>query len=144
MIRLLRVGDALPERPGPDITIERIKAVMEVMDDVNPVHIDHALVKKLGLRGLVNQGPCNLSYITNMLADWARDPDAVRRLKVRFHNLVVPGDQTVAGGSITDIRDDLVDCEVWLKLRDGTVMLSGSATVCIPMAVEAPPLRKGA
>lgn len=124
------VGDSLPDRPGPDITKVRIRMVMDVMDDVNPVHIDEALVAQMGLRGLVNQGPCNLAYMINMLVAWTGDPDCVQRLQVRFHNLVVPGDNTIAGGRVRAInKDGSVDCDVWLKLADGTVMLAGIATV---------------
>lgn len=128
----VRVGEVLPVRAAPEIVKQRLIDVMDVMDDCNPVHVDEALVARLGLRGLVNQGPSNLAYITNMLAAWTGDPDCVRRFRVRFYNMVVPGDDLVAGGKVAAIRDDgLVDCEVWLKMRDGTVMLSGTATVVV-------------
>ena len=134
--RTIHVGDVLPGKPGPDISIERIRMVMDVMDDVNPVHIDEALVKRMGLRGLVNQGPSNLSYIINMLVAWTGDADCVQRLQVRFHNLVVPGDNTIAGGSVTAVHASTprctVDCDVWLRLADGTTMLAGMATVTLP------------
>ena len=130
----IRIGDVLPAKPGPAIDKPRIKMVMDVMDDVNPVHIDEALVKRMGLRGLVNQGPCNLSYIINMLVAWTGDPDCVKRMKVRFHNLVVPGDQTVAGGTVTAVHDDTVECDVWLRLADGTTMLAGMAVVAVKLS----------
>ena len=128
----VKAGDVLPEKAGPDINKARIKMVMDAMDDVNPVHIDEELVKRMGLRGLVNQGPSNLAYITNMLTEWTGDPDCVTRMKVRFHNLVVPGDQTIAGGKVTAVHDDgTVDCDIWLRLADGTIMISGMATVAM-------------
>lgn len=132
----VQVGDTLPAKPGPDITKARIQMVMDAMDDVNPVHIDEELVKKMGLRGLVNQGPSNLAYIINMITAWTGDADCVLRMKIRFHNLVVPGDNTIAGGTVTAVRDEgsrrVADCDVWLKLQDGTTMLAGMATVAIP------------
>ena len=97
-------GDALPSLAAPDITVTRIAQVMDVMDDNNPVHIDEELVKTLGLRGLVNQGPCNLAYITNMLTAWAGNPDAVRRFHIRFHNMVCPGDKLTAEGRVAAIH----------------------------------------
>jgi len=128
-------GDSLPARPGPDIDKARIRRVMDVMDDVNPVHIDEELVRRMGLRGLVNQGPCNLAYIINMLVAWTGNPDCVKRMQVRFHNLVVPGDRTLAGGTVTAVRDGAspeADCDVWLRLEDGTTLLAGMATVALP------------
>lgn len=138
MLAHLRVGDELPVRAAPEIGKPRIVDIMTVMDDCNPVHVDEELVKRLGLRGLVNQGPANLAYITNMLAGWTGDADCLRRFKVRFHVTVVPGDKLIAGGTVTAIREGgLVDCDVWLKMREGTVMLSGMATVAFPAVVEA-------
>jgi acyl dehydratase len=129
----LRVGDELPARAAPEIVKQRLIDIMTVMDDCNPVHVDEELVARLGLRGLVNQGPANLAYITNMLAAWTGDADCVRRFKVRFHVTVVPGDDLIAGGTVAAIHDKgIVDCNVWLKMRDGTVMLSGTATVAFP------------
>ncbi len=125
----VKAGDALPEKAGPDINKARIKMVMDVMGDVNPVHIDEELVKRMGLRGLVNQGPCNLAYITNMLVAWTGNADCVKRLQVRFHNLVVPGDRTIAGGTVKAVNGDTAECDVWLRLADGTTMLAGSADV---------------
>lgn len=130
--RKIAVGDALPERAAPPITKDRIIEVMDVMDDCNPVHIDEELAASLGLRGIVNQGPSNLAYITNMLAAWTGDADCVRRFRVRFYVTVVPGDDLVAGGTVTAVHEDgTADCDVWLKERDGTVMLSGVATVAL-------------
>lgn len=129
----IQVGDELPTRAAPDITKARIIDVMTVMDDTNPVHIDEELAASLGLRGIVNQGPCNLAYITNMLAAWTGNADCVRRFTVRFYVTVVPGDDLVAGGTVRAIDPEkaLVECEVWLKMTDGTVMLSGTATVTL-------------
>jgi acyl dehydratase len=127
------VGDELPVRAAPEINKQRIIQIMDVMDDNNPVHIDEALVESLGLRGLVNQGPANLAYITNMLAAWTGDPDCVRRFRVRFFMTVVPGDNLISGGTVAAVREDgLVDCDVWLKMLDGTIMLAGTATISLP------------
>lgn len=115
--------------------MDRIKAIMSVMKDTNPVHIDEDLARRRGLRGVVNQGPGNLAYLTNMLTRWTGDPDSVKSLRVRFHNVVVPGDQVVAGGRVIAVRDDEVDCEVWLRLQDGTTNLSGTATLKVASAL---------
>lgn len=133
LLETLRVGDALPVRHAPDITKARIIDVMTVMDDTNPVHIDEELAASLGLRGIVNQGPSNLAYITNMLAAWIGNADCVRRFTVRFYVTVVPGDDMIAGGTVRSIDREkaLAECEVWLKMTDGTVMLSGTATVTL-------------
>lgn len=133
LIDRVQAGDALPVRAAPDISKARIIDVMTVMDDTNPVHIDEELAASLGLRGIVNQGPSNLAYITNMLAAWTGNADCVRRFTVRFFVTVVPGDDLIAGGTVLSVDRErgLAECEVWLKMTDGTVMLSGTATVTL-------------
>ena len=64
-------GARIPPFVMDDITMDRIHTIMELMHDTNPVHDDPELVERRKLRGPVNQGPANLSYILNMLHAWA-------------------------------------------------------------------------
>ncbi len=132
----MNATDELPAFAVPEITRDRMLEVMDIMDDVNPIHSDEALVERLGLRGLVNQGPANMSYVVNMLVAWAGDPAAIRELSFRFHRNVVPGDRPVARGRVLRRQraggQELADCEFRLELADGTVALSGAATIARP------------
>ena len=80
-----------------------IKTIMDVMGDINPIHVDEELALSLGLRGCVNQGPANLGYVINMLIDWAGEPQAITNLKVRFHSISCPGDQLEARGFVEEL-----------------------------------------
>ncbi len=123
-------GDLLPELPGPDITLDRIRSVMTVMADTNPIHVNEDLVRRLGMRGPVNQGPSNLGYLVNMLTRWSGDEQALTRLRVRFQRTVIPGDRVVAGGRVIAVTEEgCAECEVWLRSNDGETMLSGTASV---------------
>ena len=64
-------GARIPPFVMDDITMDRIHMIMDLMHDTNPVHDDPELVERRKLRGPVNQGPANLSYILNMLHAWA-------------------------------------------------------------------------
>ena len=121
-------GDALPVlRPG-EINRKRMVAVMGIMGDSNPIHQDEALAAKLGFRGLVNQGPANLAYVANMLMAWAGGPAAIRSLRFRFLDNVVPGDALEAVGTVLAIRGHEVECSFELR-SPGRVHLSGEATM---------------
>lgn len=129
----MNAGEPLPALAVPEITRERMLDVMQIMDDVNPIHSDETLVRRLGLRGLVNQGPANMAYVVNMLVAWAGDPAAVRDLTFRFHKSVVPGDRPVARGQVIRWRahagEQLADCEFRLELEDGSLAVTGTATI---------------
>jgi acyl dehydratase len=109
------------------IDTPRIRAVMELMGDVNPVHDDPELVDRLGLRGPVNQGPANLAYVMNMLLAWAGGAGALERIDFRFTEIVTVGDGVTAGGTVTAVDGDHVECDVWLDRDDGVRAVAGVA-----------------
>jgi acyl dehydratase len=131
-------------RPGTEITpyvmgeieMERVHAVMEVMRDVNPVHDDVSLVEKRGLRGPVNQGPANLSYVVNMLHAWAGPDLFLERFDFTFREVVIPGDVVTARGTV--VSEEQVEggrrlgCDVSLELADGTVAIDGQVRILLP------------
>lgn len=131
------VGDELPQRVIESVSAEKMKTMAALLGDPNTIHWDTDDVRRLGLGDRpVNQGPNNMGYVIDMLADWVGGPENFRRLKVRFAGNVFAGDRLVASGRVTEVRPApegwLVDCEVWLA-RDGTeAVLTGTATVLAP------------
>jgi acyl dehydratase len=127
----IRPGEEIPPFVVDAVRLEDIHTIMDVMGDVNPVHIDEDLVRRLGLRGLVNQGPANLGYVVNMLLRWTGDPSAIRRLAFRFHSISSPGDQLQASGTVTDVSSadggSRVICDIRLDRGDGERVMSGTA-----------------
>jgi acyl dehydratase len=130
----LRPGDALPSLPVGEITRERMVAVMGVMNDPNPIHEDEELARRLGFRGIVNQGPANMAYVANMLLKLTGDPASIRRLAFRFLDNVVPGDQLTAKGNVLAVRGRELDCDFRLEGADGRIPLRGEATVVLDHA----------
>jgi acyl dehydratase len=132
------VGMAIPSRTMGEITMERVHALMELMHDTNPVHDDPELVEKRKLRGPVNQGPANLSYVVDMLVAWGGPNLQLERFEFRFQDIVVPGDVVVASGTVTGTEpagDHLrVWCEWSLDVEGGSTAVAGTARVLIPGA----------
>ena len=125
----MQPGDVLvPQTFGP-VPAEKMKTLAAILRDPNVIHIDRDLVRRRGLGDkLINQGPINLGYVTNMLeANFA--PGAIARLTVRFGSNVFENDTVTAGGSVTEAGDAEVTCQVWLELPDGTRAVEGTAVV---------------
>lgn len=130
------VGDEIRPWRLARVTPERMMLLAAVLRDPNPIHWDRAEVARRGLGDrLINQGPTNVGYVCNALAQWA-GPEALRSLTVRFTSNVFDDDEVVASGRVThvDERDDevLVTCDVWLDRGDGTRAVAGTATVAFP------------
>ena len=94
----VEVGDDIAEWTMAEVDPERMKTMAAILRDPYPVHWDRVANEALGLGGrVINQGPLNLSYISNMLMAWA-GPACVRRLTVSFGRPVLDGDRVTAKG----------------------------------------------
>ena len=62
--------------------------------DHNPIHVDPAFAKQVGLPGIILQGLCTMAFCFKTVQDQAagRDPLRIRRLRVRFAKPVLPLD----------------------------------------------------
>jgi acyl dehydratase len=133
------VGDSIPEWVMASVSPERMCTMAAILRDPNPIHWDRDAVDSLSLglgRRTINQGPLGLSYMINMLHAWA-GPDCVRRIVMRFPQVVLDGECVIARGQITALREEqgvtLADCNIWLEHADRGILLEGTATVVLPM-----------
>ena len=133
----LTVGDAIPEWVMESVSAERMRTMAAILRDPNPVHWDRDAVATLPLglgRRTINQAPLGLSYMVNMLHEWA-GPDCIRRFVVRFPQIVLDGERVVAKGTITALKEEnsqmFADCDIWLEHQERGVLLEGTATVTI-------------
>jgi 3-hydroxybutyryl-CoA dehydratase len=111
-------------------------AFAEILRDPNPIHLDAAVVRSLGLGDrTVNQGPANLGYILNMLMV-AAPAARVTSIEVRFLDNLFQGETAVAGGAIEAIEQfddgESVTCSVWLDVDQQRRVLAGTATFVVP------------
>ena len=132
------VGDSIPEWVMPEVSAERMRTMAALLRDPNPLHWDRdavaALPMNLGKR-TINQGPLGLGYMVNMLHAWA-GAGSIRRMITRFPQVVLDGEEVIARGKITALRDEsgeqLAECSIWLEHAERGVLLEGEATVLLP------------
>ncbi|MCB1687044.1 MAG: MaoC family dehydratase [Halioglobus sp.] len=132
------VGDRIPEWVMDSVTPERMRTMAAILRDPNPIHWDRDAVNALPLglgQRTINQGPLGLSYMINMLHAWA-GPDAIRRIVMRFPQVVLDGERVVARGEVSALRQEqdvsLAECRIWLEHAERGVLLEGTATVALP------------
>ncbi|GHD09118.1 hypothetical protein GCM10007052_06950 [Halioglobus japonicus] len=130
-------GQAIPEWVMPEVPAERMRTMAAILRDPNPLHWDRDAVAALPLglgRRTINQGPLGLSYMVNMLHAWA-GPDSIRRLVMRFPQVVLDGEHVVARGTVTAVVEDqgerYADCDIWLEHAERGVLLEGEARVAL-------------
>ena len=119
----VKAGDIIPDWVMESVRPERMRTMAAILRDPNPVHWDRKSVAALGFgEHTINQGPLGLSYMINMLHEWA-GPGSIRRLVMTFPMAVLDGDHITAKGVVTAVRQEagrrLADCDIWLE-RPGT------------------------
>lgn len=135
-----RSGDALPPFRIAHVSAEGMKVWAKILHDPNPIHLDPAVVRAKGLGDrVINQGPCNVAYMINMLQK-AFPGCMIEALDTRFVDNVFAGDTIEAAGKVTEVTQaggkTKVQCEIWLRAEgrpEGRDMvLTGTAVVALP------------
>ena len=135
------VGDSIPEWVMASVSAERMRTMAAILRDPNPLHWDRdavaALPLQLGKR-TINQGPLGVGYMVNMLHAWG-GAGCIRRIVMRFPQVVLDGERVVARGIITALHEHgeqrLAECDIWLAHHERGILLEGTATVSLPRHV---------
>ena len=133
----MNIGDQLP-RVERLIDQDRVERYAKASGDFNPVHIDHEFAKSSQFGRRIAHGMMIAASISEIMTaafkmDWLRSG----RMKLRFRAPVYPGDTIVAQGEIKDIREKdgkrEAICSVDVRKQDGELVISGEATVSVPL-----------
>ena len=91
--------------------------------DFNPIHIDAEFGKTVGLGGNILQGLGTYAFASQTCVDWAGNPKALKRLKVRFASPVRPGDTVTVVGKVVEISGVRVKAELVATSDKGDTVL---------------------
>ncbi|MCC6158108.1 MAG: hypothetical protein IT350_08635 [Deltaproteobacteria bacterium] len=92
--------------------------------DFNPIHIDAEFGKMVGLGGAILQGLCTMAFTARAHTDWAGDPTALRRLKVRFAKPVYPEDDITTAATIASVEGNTVTTQFVSKNQNGVEVIT--------------------
>jgi acyl dehydratase len=81
-------------------TIEQIAAYAEPSGDHNPIHLDAAFARSVGLPGIIAHGMLQMSILGCVAAEAAGGGAHLRKLYCRFSGMVEPG------GTVTFSAED--------------------------------------
>ena len=119
----VKPADALPEVAE---TIERIDLVRYAgaSGDFNPIHWNDEVARAAGLPGVIAHGMYSMAVAARMVAGWAGDPAAIRRLRVRFSAMIQPGQTLTARGEVGEVDGGRVSVRFWAEDEQGNRVLS--------------------
>ena len=115
------------------VTQEQINAYADVSGDHNPIHIDPATARSVGLEGTIAHGMLSMAFLGQLLTDWLSSQPSrggwVKRLRVRFQAMVRPGDRLTCGGALAPEADGQQRVELWINNQRGERVTTGDADV---------------
>ena len=98
--------------------------------DFNLIHIDDEFAKKVGLGGIILQGLCTMAYVLRAVMSKDLDPCKLKKIKVRFRQVVKPLDRLTVQGKVSGINNDLVTIDLLATNQKGEqVITNGQATI---------------
>jgi acyl dehydratase len=95
--------------PDPYVTVRYAGA----SGDFNPIHIDEAFAKQVGLPGRILHGLWTMAQVARAHTEAAGGPDKLRRLSVQFRGMGQLGEEIAVTGTVRELDGDvaIVDSE---------------------------------
>jgi len=128
----VRLGDEVPTLTKGPIDRVQLARYAGASGDFNPVHVDEAYARSLGMPTVYAPGMLIMGMLGQLVSDWARGAQ-LRRYSVRFSKIVWPGDTVVAKGRVMERWGDrgkyFAEADVWAENQKGELVLRGSALV---------------
>ena len=114
------------------ITQAQINAYAEVSGDHNPIHLDAATARSVGLDGTIAHGMLSMAFLGQLVTDWsaaAPEPNGwLARLRVRFQAMVRPGDTLICRGVLVDGSEaGRQSLQIWAENQHGERVTHGEA-----------------
>lgn len=130
----VRVGTVLPELALPAITRTTLVLFVPGSGNLNPIHFDSDYARAAGMDDVFAQGMLSMGYLGRLLTQWV-DQRALRRFSVRFVAITALYARPTCRGRVTALHtvdgEQRADIELSVVLDDGTVTLTGEATVTL-------------
>lgn len=128
-------GAELPPLTKEPITKVQLVQYAGASGDYNLIHTDDETARRVGLDGVIAHGMLSMGFLGQYLTQLA-GPENVRRIKVRFRQMVRPGDVLTCKGRVREVHPEgahrRVVLEVWAENQRGEAVTTGEGEVLVP------------
>ncbi len=132
----LTAGEQLAPLVKPPITREQLAAYAEASGDHNPIHLNDDAARMAGLDGVIAHGMLSMGFLGQYVSGWMRELSGkpqLARIKVRFSDMVRPGDVLTCKGVIKKVEagetGTRITLDVWAENQHGKKVTGGDAEV---------------
>jgi acyl dehydratase len=126
----IAAGQVLPALRLPPITRTTLALFAGGSGDHNPIHIDLDVARSAGLDDVFAHGMLSMAYLGQLLTGWVPQ-ERLRSFHVRFAAITPVHARPTCTGRVVSVADGVARLELAVTLADGTVTLTGDATVAL-------------
>ena len=126
--RELSIGSPLPELRKEAITKLQLVKYAGASGDYNLIHTDDETARRVGLDGVIAHGMLSMAFLGQYLS-WLTGPESIRRVTVRFVEMVRPGDVLTCRARVKALVEDGMTLEVWAENQRSQPVTVGEAEV---------------
>jgi len=131
----ISIGATLgPLAVGP-ITRTTLALFAGASGDHNPIHIDSDVARSAGLDDVFAHGMLGMAQLARVLTGWVPQ-HAIKSYRVRFAAITPVNSNPTCTGTVVATNDGFATLELTVTLDDGTVTLTGDATIDISKAIS--------
>ncbi len=99
--------------------------------DYNPIHIDQTVGRAAGYHGVILQGMCTFSWLSDACVSYLGDASRLKRLRARFTKPVQVGDVIRFQGRCVAVEGDTLRLEISATNQAGDEVLKGAVAEAI-------------
>ena len=96
--------------------------------DFNLIHIDNDFAKSVGLPGIILQGLCTMAYVYKAVMG-NNDPGRIKKIKVRFRQIVRPLDKLTIKGRVLNIENDMATVELLAENQKNEQVITNACAI---------------
>ena len=99
--------------------------------DFNPIHIDEAFARAVGLPGRILHGLWTMAQVARAQTDAAGGPEHLKRLSVQFRGMGMPEQEIIVSGTVREVVDGRVIVDAVAAQGDKQIIRNAEAELLI-------------
>ncbi len=133
----IEVGNEIPPLTKGPYSLMTMAKFAAMNGDFYPGHYDNKWAIEMDrLPAAIVHGMQVTTYLSQLLTDWIGPNGALKKFATQVRAQTFVGDTLTMKGEVTKKytkdSENYLECKVWGKKQDGTVVIQGSATVTLP------------
>src|SRR5688572_10493040 len=128
----IQTGSTIEAKSIGPITAEQLRHYAQASGDFNPIHLDEAVAKKVGLPGIIAHGMLIAGYIAERARQFVESEPALQGYQLaifqsRFKAMTLLGDEPHIGGTVKEMTAESLVLELQAKNQRGELTTLGTA-----------------